>query len=61
MKSEIEFINCDAHENTAVILDGVMVSENDDSIQNVLKLAKHLGWEIISTTLSREDYERRFF
>lgn len=57
---KIEIFTCDSHDHVVVYIDGEEVISNDYSIENVRRIAEHLGWEEIITKLTDEEFENRF-
>ena len=51
---------CDAHDHVVVHLDGKEVISNDYGMENVYRIAKHLGWEVERITLNDLEFEERF-
>ena len=50
----------DAHDHTEVMLDGQVVCSNDYSVENLYRLAQHLGWEVETIQLTGDEFEERF-
>lgn len=59
-KTKIEFITCEEHDHEVVYINDEMVISNDYSNENLHRVADHLGWEIVKTELSRDEFETRF-
>lgn len=63
---KLKIYSCDEHDHTVVEIDpphpehGKEVCSNDYSVENLYRLADHLGWEVENIKLSDEEFSDRF-
>lgn len=57
---KLKIYSCDEHDHTVVEIDGKEVCSNDYSVENLYRLADHLGWEVESVSLSGDEFSERF-
>lgn len=51
---------CGEHDHVVAFLDDEEVISNDYSMENVYRIAKHLGWKVVQVELSDSEFEARF-
>ncbi len=56
----LRIVRTDAHDDKAVYIDDQLVFAHDFEIEALYRVAKHLGWDIQTQTISGEDYEREY-
>jgi hypothetical protein len=57
---KLKIFSCSEHDHTVTYLDDQLVTSNDYSIENVLRFAEHLGWELEEVELPPAEFEAKF-
>lgn len=57
---KLTIYDCDSHDHCVGFLDDEEVFSNDYCVENVLRLADHLGWEVKIITLNSDEFEEKF-
>lgn len=57
---KMKIVRTDAHDHTIVYLDDELVISNDYGVENLYRVAEHLGWEVERVTLDENEFERLY-
>lgn len=56
----LKIVRCDNHDSVAVYVNDVLVYQYDYPAEGIIKVAEHLGWNIVQETISGDEFERRY-
>jgi hypothetical protein len=56
----LKVIQCNEHDHVVVFVNDELVYQHDYCPESAIKVAKHLGWNVVLESISAEEYEQRF-
>jgi len=56
----LKVIQCNDHDHVAVFLGDQRVYQERLCPESAIRVARHIGWEVVLESISADEYERRF-